>query len=458
MVNAYLLPAMRGYLSRLQSDLAAIGVAAPMQVMASNGGMIGIAAASDKPVFAVGIRPRRRRRPARRGSAPSPATATLIVFDMGGTTAKAAIIEGGQPAVVTEYEFRDGISTPSRFVKGGGYMLKVPAIDIAEVGAGRRLDRAHRRGRPAGTSARSRPARDPGPACYGRGNDRARPSPTPTWCWASSTRASLAGGSLRVDRGAARARPSRRTSASRSGLDVEDAAHGIREVANVSMARAIRAVTVERGRDPRDLTLMAFGGGGPLHAVDVARQLGITRVLVAPVLAGVFCAAGMLAARAGARIRARGAAAARQVRAGRRSQRIADDLARAGPSCCSPPKAIAAHAAAFERRADLRYLGQSSRAHRPAARRADGRRDVRSHARGFLAAYRETFGYAADEPVELVNLRLVAKGTGVERARLRQHPHGARRGRRRDRLAPGTFRTRPAAGRDAGGRARHDDA
>ena len=83
---------------------------------------------------------------------------------------------------------------------------------------------------------------------------------------------------------------------------MEDAAHGIRQVANVNMARAIRAVTIERGKDPRDLALMAFGGGGPLHAVDVARLLGIRRVLISPI-SGVFSAAGMLAAEVGARVR-----------------------------------------------------------------------------------------------------------------------------------------------------------
>ena len=168
-VNAYLLPAMRGYLSNLAERLAVLGVTAPIQVMASNGGMIGIETARDRPVFAVGSGPAGGVAGAARLGLNLGAK-DLIVFDMGGTTAKAAIVEGGEPQIVTEYEFRDGISAPSRFIKGAGYMLKVPAIDIAEVGSGggsiARID--------AGGLLVVGPESaggDPGPACYGLGTD-----------------------------------------------------------------------------------------------------------------------------------------------------------------------------------------------------------------------------------------------------------------------------------------------
>src|SRR5262249_30196527 len=210
---------------------------------------------------------------------------------MGGTTAKAAIVEGGDLQIVTEYEFRDGISTPSRFVKGAGYMLKVPSIDIAEVGSGggsiARIDAGGLLAVwPEGAGG------DPGAARFGRG------PPAPTVCAANMVLGflnphSLAGGSLAVDASLAR-RAVEDHVARQLGLTVEDAAHGIRQVANVNMARAIRAVTIERGKDPRDLALMAFGGGGPVHAVDVARVLGIRQVLISP-MSGVFSAAGMLA-------------------------------------------------------------------------------------------------------------------------------------------------------------------
>ena len=407
-VNAYILPAMRVYLSRLQRDLAAAGVHAPIQVMASHGGMIGIAAASHKPVFAVASGPAGGvTGVARLGEVTGDRDA--IVFDMGGTTAKAAIVTDGLPAVTNEYEFRDGISAPSRFVKGGGYVLKVPAIDIAEVGAGGGSVAYVDAGNLLHVGPESVGAH-PGPACYALGNDR----PTVTdanMVLGLLNPVALAGGSLRIDPARSHAAIAEHVAA-RLGVDVFAAAHGIREVANVNMARAIRAVTVERGRDPRDLTLVAFGGGGPVHAVAVAKQLGITRI-VAPVMAGVFCSAGMLAA----------LPAHEFVRAVLRPlaqctpaeiQRIADDLAEQGQVLLAT-EGIAAHAAAFERRADLRFVGQSSEL---TIALPDGPMDAamfETMRSGFLAAYRETFGYAADEPVELVNLRLVAKGTGVER-------------------------------------------
>ncbi len=134
-VNAYLLSKMQSYLKRLEASLRAIDIAAPVLVMTSNGGMVPASTASEKPVLIVASGPAGG---VVGGSllAQARGDKDTIVFDMGGTTAKAVIIEDGQPGMTSEYEFRDGISTSSRFIKAGGYMLKVPAIDIAEVGAG----------------------------------------------------------------------------------------------------------------------------------------------------------------------------------------------------------------------------------------------------------------------------------------------------------------------------------
>src|SRR5215813_497525 len=289
-VNAYLLSAMRSYLRNLDTGLRMTGVVAPIRVMTSNGGMLAAQTASDKPVFVVASGPAGGViGGARLGMARG--DPDLIVFDMGGTTAKAVIIEDGRPSMTSEYEFRDGLSTSSRFIKAGGYMLKVPAIDIAEVGAGGGSLAGIDKGGLLRVGPESAGA-VPGPACYGLGNER----PTVTDAnvvlgYISPT--ALAGGRLRLD-------PSRSERAIDDhvakplGLSLEAAAHGIRAVANAAMARAIRAVSVERGRDPRDLTLVAFGGNGGLHACDLARELGIGRILVPP-LAGVFSALGMLA-------------------------------------------------------------------------------------------------------------------------------------------------------------------
>ena len=402
-VNAYILPAMRGYLSRLRRDLAAIGVTAPIQVMASNGGMMGVTTASEKPVFAVASGPAGGvTGSARLGEVTNDRDA--IVFDMGGTTAKAAIIDDGKPAITNEYEFRDGISSPSRFVKGGGYMLKVPSIDIAEVGAGggsiARVD--------AGGLLHVGPesmGASPGPACYRLGNDR----PTVTdanMVLGFLNPVALAGGSLAVDLESARKAITRHIGMP-LGLDLHAAAHGVRQIANINMARAIRAVTVERGRDPRDLTLVAFGGGGPVHAVDVARILGIRRV-VAPVMAGVFCAAGMLTADVEHDL-LRAVLKRLDRVAPQALQRIADDL-RAHGLVTLAAEGYPSEAVSFELKADLRYIGQSSelsvrlRSDTLDAAALGALRD------DFQKAYLDTFGYSSEEPLELVNLRVAARG------------------------------------------------
>jgi N-methylhydantoinase A len=405
-VNAYLLPAMRGYLSKLAERLSAIGVKAPVQMMASNGGMMSLDTARDRPVFAVGSGPAGGVVGAARVGA-TIGSENLIVFDMGGTTAKAAIVEGGELQIVSEYEFRDGISSPSRFVKGAGYMLKAPSIDIAEVGSGggsiARID--------AGGLLVVGPESaggDPGPACYGRGTER------PTVTDANMVLGflnphALAGGSLSVD-AALSVRAVDIHVARPLGLSIEDAAHGIRQVANVNMARAIRAVTVERGKDPRDLALMAFGGGGPLHAVDVARLLGIQRVLISPV-SGVFSAAGMLAAEAiheFVRPILAPLASADPLAVQNVMERMAAD-GRAALAGEGYDKA----AIQLRFAADLRYAGQSSQL--MVQIRGDHCDPAALHA-DFERLYLETFGYvAAGEPVELVNMRLSAIGKAASR-------------------------------------------
>ena len=273
-----------------ESGLRGIGIAAPVLVMTSNGGMLAADVTCEKPVMVVASGPAGGVvGAARLGIARD--DRDVIVFDMGGTTAKAVIIEDGRPTMTSEYEFRDGISTSSRFIKAGGYMLKVPAIDIAEVGRGGGSLAGIDQGGLLVVGPQSAGA-VPGPACYGLGNDR----PTVTDAnvvLGFINPSSLAGGKLPIDRSLSEA-AIRNHVGKPLDLPLADAAHGIRAVANAAMARAVRAVTIERGRDPRDLTLMAFGGNGGVHAPDLARQLGIPRVVVPP-MSGVFSALGMLA-------------------------------------------------------------------------------------------------------------------------------------------------------------------
>ena len=212
-VNAYLLAQMRRYLQRLESGLRNAGISAPVLVMTSNGGMIAASTASEKPVLVVASGPAGgvvggSRLAQARGEKDT------IVFDMGGTTAKAVIIEDGQPSMTSEYEFRDGISTSSRFIKAGGYMLKVPAIDIAEVGAGggslASID--HGGLLRVGPEVGGRRSRAPLATAWAMID---RPSPTRTSCSAISARRRSPADGCRSTR-RSRRRPSRPTLRARS--------------------------------------------------------------------------------------------------------------------------------------------------------------------------------------------------------------------------------------------------
>lgn len=397
-VNAYLLAAMRQYLQRLQDGLKAIGVAAPVLVMTSNGGMLAADVTCEKPVLVVASGPAGGVvGAARLGLARN--DSDVIVFDMGGTTAKAVIIEDGHPTMTSEYEFRDGISTSSRFVKAGGYMLKVPAIDIAEVGAGGGSIAGIDKGGLLVVGPHSAGAM-PGPACYGLGNER--PTVTDANVVLGFINANaLAGGRLKIDRTLSEKAIEEHvgTPLSLPGLD---AAHGIRAVANAAMARAVRAVTVERGRDPRDFTLMAFGGNGGVHAPDLARQLGIPRVVVPP-MSGIFCAIGMLASDIEHTALAT----------------VTKRLDRLTPSDLEALKfglegqvavLLSADGYPAERReflfeADLRHEGQASEL----TVRFEGE-DIEHIRTLFVAEYEKTYGYRDETPIELMKLRVIGRG------------------------------------------------
>jgi N-methylhydantoinase A len=407
-VNAYLLPVMRRYLANLAAGLRAIGVEAPLLVVVSNGGVVGAAAAGERPVFAVGSGPAAGVAGAARLGAIADIP-NLIAFDMGGTTAKASLVEEGRVSLTTEYEFREGLSTSSRFIKAGGYMLKVPAIDIAEVGAGAGSlawidDGGLLRVGPESAGAH------PGPACYAQGGTR------PTVTDANVVLgflhpAHLAGGELRIEAERARAAIRERVAAP-LGLSVEEAAHGIREVANANMARAIRSVTIERGRDPRDFTLVAFGGSGPVHAADVARALDIGSVLV-PVSPGVFTAVGMLASDVEHHF-VRAAGGPLDEAAVARGNAGLDEMTGEALATLAE-EGYPRDQVRLDAHADLRYVGQASELVIPVP---GGRLDAAglpALREAFAREYATTYGHATDEPLELVNVRLVATGRRPER-------------------------------------------
>ena len=406
-VNAYLLPGMQRYLAALVKELETAGMKGPILVIASSGGMMKIETAMEKPVFAVGSGPAGGVIGSMR-LARAVDCLDAIAFDMGGTTAKASIIEGGDLTLTSEYEFRDGMSTPSRFIKGGGYMLKVPAIDIAEVGAGGGSIAWVDEGGLLQVGPISAGA-DPGPACYALGNER------PTVTDANVVLGilnpnSLAGGSLPIDAECS-IKAIDRHIADPLGLSRVEAAAGVRQIINVAMARAIRSVTVERGRDPRDMTLFAFGGSGPAHAVDVAMLLGISKVIV-PVMSGVFSAVGMLGADVEHNLVQNLFRPLDKIEMVEITDTI-QDLRHEG--------ALRLYNDGFTKSdfdmrfsADMHYLGQSSEltvGFDPIEIEGKGSESLSA---AFHTAYLETYGYQNDEPVELVNIRLSALG-------IRQH-------------------------------------
>jgi N-methylhydantoinase A len=323
---------------------------------------------------------------------------------MGGTTASASLIHDGSLTRANEYEFRAGISTPSRFIKAGGYLMRVPTIDVAEVGSGAGSIAWLDPGKLLNVGPVSAGAK-PGPACYGAGGTR--PTVTDANVVLGFLPAELAGGSLKLDVAEARAAVERDLALPLS-LSIEDAATGIREIVNVNMARAIRAVTVERGVDPRDFTLLAFGGSGPVHACDLARSLGIRRVLF-PRAPGVFTAMGMLAGSVEhhflrtfpALLHKVAAADLEPVLAALRAEAVAA-LAREG----YPEERVG-----FEFELDMRFRGQDSELAVPFAGEAAAFEagDLRER---FLDSYRGIYGYASRDEVETVNIRLRARGMG----------------------------------------------
>jgi N-methylhydantoinase A len=284
--NAYVQPLMDRYLGLLAGRLSEAGVEAPVHVMLSTGGLADLTTARRFPI-----------RLAESGPAAGAISAAftgralgipdVLAFDMGGTTAKACLIEGGQPLIAREHE----VARVHRFARESGFPIRLPVVDLVEIGAGGgSIARPDRFGLPrvGPDSAGS----DPGPACYGRGG--VEPTVTdadlvlgyldPDFFLGGEMCLSLEG-----------ARGALAGFASQLGLSIEQAAAGIHRVVNENMAAAARMHAIERGRDLRRLVMVATGGAGPVHAWGVAKSLDMTRVVLPP-SAGVASALGMLTA------------------------------------------------------------------------------------------------------------------------------------------------------------------
>lgn len=396
-VNAYVMTALRAYLRGLQAAMGERGYRGRLFVMQSSGGVAGAAAMERYPVRMIESGPAA-------GALMAAAYGELaghrdlIAFDMGGTTAKLALVENGRPFTTSAFELHRVNNAP-----GSGLPMNIQAIDLVEIGAG------------GGSIARvalgvvavgpESASSTPGPVCYGRGG--VEPTVTDANLVLGYLNAEyFAGGAMRLSTGAA-ARAIEERIARPLGLTLEEAAWGIHAMVNTNMELATRVVSIERGRDPRDLTFVAFGGSGPVHGCRLAQALGIPRVIL-PAAAGVTAAIGLLAAEVRfdvartyvRRLDAVDPAALETMYAEMAAQ--AAEVLRDSAVTGEPT---------VTRWADARYVGQGYELTVPVPA---GRLDAGALARvrgAFDEVYAARYGYAnAGEPVEIVTWKLSAVG------------------------------------------------
>ncbi len=404
-VNAYLKPVVARYLQSLRAGLDRARISAPILLMQSSGGLTTDRAAVELPVHIVESGPAG-------GVIGSQVMAEamglprVISFDMGGTTAKASLIEDGFVTRVHECEVGGGVITGSRLLTGNGYTLKVPAIDLAEVGAGGGsiiwID--------AGGSMRVGPksaGATPGPVCYDLGGL----DPTITDAnvvLGYINPAYLVGGSLRLN--AAKARQAiEQKAALPLGLSVEHAAYGAHQIAAANMIRAIKSVSTERGRDPREYVLFAFGGNGPLFAAGMAAALNMTRIVVPPV-PGLFSSFGLLCAKVEHHY-------SRTFRRLTREIDLAELNAAWDAMVATANEQLAAEgftgaSAMLTRSANLYYQGQTFELSVPVGHGAIDRGAIAAIEEAFGQEHERTYGHRAgpDEPVELVTILVTGHG------------------------------------------------
>ena len=381
-VNAFLGPVMQAYLRRLENRIEDLSIPVPPHITQSNGGVISCKTASKEPV---------------RTALSGPATGVvgaisighhanapdIITFDMGGTSTDVALVRGGQTA-------RSGQNVVH------GHPLKIPMLDIHTVGAGggsiARVDTGGLlKVGPQSASA------NPGPACYGLGSSAATVTDAnvvlgvlhPTHLLAGRMPINKKLGEDSVDRLGAEL-----------GLDREAVAEGIISIVVANMAKAIRVISVQRGHDPRNFALMAFGGAGPIHAAHLARALECPRILVPP-NPGILCAAGLLMTDMlsdYARTRLTPLDNAESV--------IAEEFSRleAAATAWFDAEGIAPSDRAMLRRVDMRYAGQNFELSIPAG-------DPNTLRAKFEVEHERMYGYIApEEPIQLVTFRIEATG------------------------------------------------
>jgi N-methylhydantoinase A len=421
-INTYVMPIVARYLATLRAELDRTGIAATLLLMQSNGGLTTAEAAMRTPMHVIESGPAA-------GVIGAQALArvlrlpNIITFDMGGTTAKASIVERGEVARSLEYQVGGGIMMGSRLLTGAGYMLKVPAIDLAEVGAGGGSIVWIDAGGSLQVGPRSAGA-SPGPLCYDLGGTE--PTITDANVILGYINPDyLVGGALPLNADSAR-HVFEETIARPLGLSPAHAAYGAHQIAASNMIRAIKAVSTERGRDPRDYALFAFGGNGPLFAAGMAEALQMTRLVVPP-SPGLFSAFGLLYADVEHHYsrtfrRLLGAVDPGEL-SGAWEQLAREAVAQLQADGFGPEQMR------LRKSANMHYQGQTFELTVPVP---EGPLDAEALAdliEAFGQEHERTYGHRAgpEEPVEVVNIQVVGQGI-AERSRVPDRRSPARHG------------------------------
>ncbi len=389
-VNAYLGPVMRRYIGRLAERLTGLGVTATPHLTQSNGGVIGFGQAARLPVRTVLSGPSTGVVGAQ-AIGRAVGMEELITFDMGGTSTDVALLANGQCRLTGEAMVH-------------GYPIKAPMLDIHTVGAGGGSIAFIDSGGLLKVGPRSAGA-DPGPVCYGRGNDEATVTDANV-VLGTLNPSFLLGGRMPVRRDLAVAAIDRLASA--LGMERMATAAGIISVVTANMARAIRVISVQRGYDPRDYTLMAFGGAGPLHAARLARELDISRILV-PRNPGILCAMGLLLTD----LRADFAVTRLSLLAPSALPGVRDSFSELDAMAAEwfAAEGIPAPDRRTARTVDMRYAGQNYELPIVLPDGEIGPDTLLALADCFADAHRRMYGFIAEEdPVQLVTFRVEASG------------------------------------------------
>jgi N-methylhydantoinase A len=412
-VNACLMPIVTDYTEDLTNRLRnEAKIACSLMIMQSNGGVATSEVIAEKPVTVIESGP----------AAGVIATSfyskllgirNMLSFDMGGTTAKAGTVRDGLPEVTSEYEVGGKIHS-GRIVKGSGYPVRFPFIDLAECGAGGGTITWVDEGGGIRLGPWSAGA-DPGPACYGRSGDK----PTVTDANVVLGRLNpkqLLAGRLKIHRDLAE-KSIKKMICDKTGLTLVEAAAGIIRIAVSEIDKIMRIVSVEQGIDPRGFTLLAFGGAGPMHACLLAEELSISHVVV-PLNPGLFSALGLISADFVHHD-------SRPVLA-RASEAIPDSIEKLfnemedETSGLLLREKVEKENTIFERQLDVRYLGQAYELRVPATNPfSDGA--LKEAQRRFHLTHQSTYGFSSEEEeVEIVNARLTARGITTKPPLLRK--------------------------------------